>query len=53
MQQTTQYNKERTDSTGSSTNTVDVFSGIIGGIELYDPVDGRNIQTSGGNVCAE
>lgn len=39
-------------SAGSS-NSVDVFPDIIGGIELHYPVDALDIETSGGYVGAE
>jgi hypothetical protein len=33
-----------------TTNTVNVVSGVIRGVELDNPVDGGNIETTGGHI---
>jgi len=38
---------------GSSTDTVNVVAGVIRRIELDNPVNGRNIETTSGNVSAD
>jgi hypothetical protein len=38
---------------GCSTDSVDVGSDVFGAIELENPVNFREIDTSGGNVCSE
>ena len=39
--------------TGGTTDTVNVVSGVIRRVELDDPVNGRNIETTSSNVCAD
>jgi len=36
-----------------TTNTVNVVSGVVRGVELDDPVDGGNIETTGGHIGAD
>lgn len=39
--------------TSGTTDTVNVVTGVIRGIELDDPVDGRDIETTGSNVSTD
>lgn len=38
---------------GGSSDPVYVLGSLVRRVELYDPVHGRDVQTSGGDVCAE